>query len=292
MTPGNRRGPASLVMPVLRRGVIVVGVLVLAGCGGTSVGRNGADGATGDDGVDGSHVLPGAEGADGRSYPDGDAVTGSGRVVSRSISVAGVTTLQIGATFDVQVRTGEPEQATIRMDDNLTDLVEATVVGDELRLGLKPGASVRNASLSAEITLASLARLTARGASDVRLATEIVAEQLQVDASGASRVAGVLRLDQTLASASGASTLELSGDIGRLELSGSGTSGIRAPGLTVRDLDAELSGVSCATMAVSETLSARASGVSALRYRGTPQINRHETSGLSSIAPDAGGCGA
>ena len=273
-------------------------VLLAAGCDATSTGRDGADGedgagiaggghvVQGEDGADGAEGTDGRDGADGGSYSDGAAVTGSGRLISRRISVTGVTELDVGANFEVRVTIGEPAQATIRMDDNLADLVETAVVGDELRLGLKPGASVRNASLSAEVTVAGLERLTTGGVSDVRFGTEVVGEQLQFDASGASRITGVVRAAQALASASGASTLELSGNIAHLELNGAGTSSFRLPELTVRDLGAELSGASCATVAVSGTLTARASGVSALRYSGTPRINRDETSGLSSIAPD------
>jgi hypothetical protein len=149
--------------------------------------------------------------------------------------------------------------------------------------------------LSADVTVASLERLTAGGASRVVLGSEVTGRQLQVDASGASQVSGVVRVDQALASASGASTLELSGDVGHLDLSGTGTSGLRLPRLTVRALDAELSGASCATVAVSDTLTARASGMSVLRYIGAPRIDHDEATGLSPIAPDAPGgerCGA
>ncbi|HEU0127183.1 MAG TPA: hypothetical protein VFQ48_01045, partial [Pseudonocardiaceae bacterium] len=58
------------------------------------------------------------------------------------------------------------------------------------------------------------------------------------------------------------------------------------PDLAIRDLDAELSGASCAAVAVSDTLAARASGASTLRYRGAPRITRQQTSGVSSIGVD------
>ncbi|MGH4023389.1 MAG: head GIN domain-containing protein [Pseudonocardiaceae bacterium] len=278
---------------VLRGGAVVAGFVLLIGCGGTSLHRN--DGAAGVDGAGGNGVVQsgdgadGADGADGESYSDGGPVTGSGRLTSRQLIFSGVSRLDVGATFTVRVTTGEPGQATIRMDDNLTDLVDATVVGDELRLGLKPGASVRNASLSAEVTVASLDRLTADGVSHVTLGSTISGEQLQFDVGGSSQVTGVVRVAQALASASGTSTLELSGNAGRLDLSGAGTSTMRMPELTVRDLDVELSGASCATVAVSDTLTARTSGASALRYSGAPRINQDETSGLSSIAPQSSG---
>lgn len=230
----------------------------------------------------------------GVSYSDNDAVTGSGQLTSRQLSVSGVTTLLVGAGFVVRVTIGEPETATIRMDDNLTDLVDVTVSGDQLRLGLKPGASVRNATLSAEITVRHLDRLTAGGAGQVTLASELVGDTLELDAAGASRITGPVRVDRLLAAASGASTLALSGRAGYLDVRAVGTSALRLSELAVRNLDVVLSGASCAAVAVSDTLAAQASGVSVLHYQGTPRITRQKTSGASSIAagvPPGGRCG-
>lgn len=287
---------SRFVPPALLGGVLLTVATLLVSCGGTpgaSSVPHGAPGGGDTGGIQGGEGADGRDGAGGGSYSNGgDAVvTGSGRSVSRRISVAGVTALDVGAGFDVRVRIGEPEQATIRMDDNLTGLVESGVVGDRLRLGLVPGASVRNASLTAEVTVANLSRVTANGVSNIQFGTEVAAGRLQIEVAGRSRVTGRTRADQLMLSSSGAGVLELSGDAGRVELSAAGTSGFRLSALTVRDLEAELSGASCATVTVTDTLTARAGGASALRYRGTPRIGRDETSGVSSIAPDEGGDG-
>jgi hypothetical protein len=271
--------------PMWRTPMIAALLLLLAGCGGTA---DGAVAGIADDGEGGAEVVHDGDGL-------GGSVVGSGRLTSKRLDVAGVTRLDVGSGFIVHVLIGSPEQATIRMDDNLTDLVEASAVGDELRLGLKPDASVRNASLSAEVTVASLDLLSSDGVSRVTLGSVVAGEQLQLDVGGSSQVTGVVRVTQALASVSGTSTLDLSGAAGRLDLSGAGSSTLRMPRLAVRDLNVELSGASCATVAVSDTLTARTSGVSALRYSGTPSINRAETSGLSSITPQSPGdktCGA
>lgn len=142
---------------VVRAVTVLAAVMLLAGCAGTSTD---SIGSTGDSG-DGSHGESGGNrndgnGAHGGSYSDSDAVTGSGRLTSRLIDLSGVTSVVAGASFVVNVTVGEPEQATVQMDDNLTELVEATVSGDQLRLGLKPDANVRNATLTADITVGGL----------------------------------------------------------------------------------------------------------------------------------------
>ncbi|MGH3671824.1 MAG: GIN domain-containing protein [Pseudonocardiaceae bacterium] len=243
---------------------------------GDSVGSNGTDG-NGADGAPGADGTAGADGADGSPGADGSSnsgsgnvtsgvVTGSAHTASQVIPLSGVTSIVAGANFVVHVTEGSPEQATVRVNDNLVDLVDASVTGNQLRLGLKPGATVSNATLSAEVTVAHLDSL---------------------DASGASQVTGTIDTDHLTATGSGASTLTLSGRVQDLQLSGSGASHWLLSDLTVRDLNATLSGASNATVTVNGTLAGQADGASMLRYRGTPTITRQETSGVAVIAPDS-----
>ncbi|MGH3885602.1 MAG: GIN domain-containing protein, partial [Pseudonocardiaceae bacterium] len=246
-------------------------VLLLAGCLSTSPGSTGGTGYSGDGGRgDNGGNRNGGNGAPDGSYSDSGSVAGSGRLISRVIALPGVTSVVAGADFVVRVMVGKPEQATVQMDDNLTDLVEATVSGGQLRLGLKPDANVRNAALTAEITVGSLDRLSAIGASQVTLVSPLMGPALQLVVSGASRVTGPVGVDRIDAAVSGASTLALSGQARDLHLSGVGASRLLLADLAVRDLDVVLSGASNATVAVSDTLAAQAAGASALRYRGTP----------------------
>jgi hypothetical protein len=187
----------------------------------------------------------------------------------------------------VHLRAGGPPQAVVRMDDNLVDRVDASVTGDQLHLGIKPGMSVRNATLSAELTVGQLDRLATNGASRVLLASTVTSPALQLVLSGNTSVSGPIRISEVLATVSGASTLALSGQVEDLRLSAAGASRLPLAELTVRRLDAMLSGASHAVVTVSGTLAAQATGASMLRYRGTPQVTRSQTSGMSSVVQDS-----
>jgi hypothetical protein len=182
---------------------------------------------------------------------------------------------------------GGPEQATIRMDDNVTDRVEATVTGNQLRLGLIPGASVRNATLSAEVTVGQLDRLGTSGDSRVALVSALTSPTLQLVLAGASAVTGPVTADQVQATVSGAATLGLAGQVKDLRVSAAGASQLSLADLAVRRLDVTLSGASRATVTVSDTLAAQAAGASVLHYRGTPAITHQQISGASSIVRDS-----
>lgn len=258
------------------------------GNGGNGYGGPGGNGYGGQGGsANGGDGADGVDGAPGGSFSAPGALAGSGRLTSRTIDLTGVTSVVAGANFVVRLRMGEPAQVTVTMDDNLTDHVEATVIGDQLRLGIKPGMSVRNATLSADVVVGQLDRLTTGGASRVIVNPVLTSPALQLVVSGASMVTGPVTIGQVQASVSGAGTLALSGQVQDLRFSAAGASRLPLAELTVRRLDAMLSGASHATVAVIDTLAAQAAGASVLRYRGTPRVTRSQTSGMSSIVPDS-----
>ncbi len=257
------------------------------GYGGHGGSADGGDGAPGRDGTPGGVGADGADGAPGRSYSDSGpgAVAGSGRLTSRTVDLSGVKSLAVGAGFVVNLRTGGPPQATVTMDDNLVDRVEASVIGDELRLGIRPGMSVRDATLSAEVTAGQLDRLVSGGVSRVIVNPTLTSPALELVVGGTSAVTGPVTVGRLQATVSGAGTLALSGQVQDMDLNAMGTSRLPLSDLIVGRLDARLSGTSHVAVTVRDTLAAEAAGVSVLRYRGTPHVTRSQTSGMSSIVP-------
>ncbi len=260
--------------------------------GGNGYGGNGGNANGGGNGGNGGNGYGGwgvngygGNGADGRDGANG--IGGSGHLTTRTIDLSGVTSVAAGADFVVHLRMGRPAQATVTMDDNVTDRVEAIVAGSQLRLGIKPGTSVRNATLSADVTVGQLDQLSTTGASRVILDPALTGGALTLDIAGASAVTGPVAVERVQASVSGTGTLALSGDVQELRFSASGASQLPLAGLTVRSLDATLSGASRATVTVTGTLAAQADGASALRYRGNPSITKAQASGTSSIMRDS-----
>jgi putative autotransporter adhesin-like protein len=299
---GLSSGNASrLIIWAARAMTMMAAVALLAGCGGTSTGATSTSGGVsissngsnfnsgGTDTSYQSNDVSGGSYSYSYSYSDSgsDGVTGSGKLTTRTIDLSGVTSVVSGANFEVHVKTGGPAQAKVTMDDNLVDRVQATVSGNELRLGIKPGNTVRNATLRAEVTVNSLDRLAANGASHATLDSTVTGPALRLSVEGASQITGPVGVERLDASESGASVLTLSGHANSMHLESVGTSQLHGSDLAVRDLDAALSGVSQATVTVNNTLAVTADGVSVLRYRGNPTITRQETSGVSSVVADA-----
>jgi hypothetical protein len=214
-----------------------------------------------------------------------NAVKGSGNVVSREIPVTAFSRMEVSNAFQVHVAFGSAETVTVRVDDNLVDLLDVGVDGETLHVGLEPNTGTTSATLEADVTVTTLDALSVSGAATVTVADAIASHDLAVTVSGASRLFASLGIERGGLELSGASHVELSGSAAALEVTVSGASDLEAADLSVVDLTIDLSGASHAAVTVTTSLSAGASGASNLTYSGSPQITRSDTSGASSIQP-------
>ena len=212
------------------------------------------------------------------------STAGSGHVVARRIPVAAFSRVEVATAFDVRVSVGAAERVVVHVDDNLARDLDVGVSGNTLHIRLKPGASVSNATLKADVTVRTLAGIAASGASKIALVDEIRAPTLSATLSGASRLDGRVTTPDGRIDLSGAARAGLSGSARRLHVTESGASSLDARGLMARSLTIDLSGASMASVRVTDSMSAGLSGASSLRYRGSPRVIRREVSGGSSIA--------
>ena len=210
-------------------------------------------------------------------------VKGSGHVTTREVSVPAFSRVAVSGSFDVTLAMGSTAVVSVRTDDNVADRVDVHVAGDVLHIGLKSGSEVRDATLHADVTAATLTGVDASGASKVRLATTVQQSDLDLVGSGASNVDGDVQLDEGSIRLSGASQARLTGSVGALEAHLDGASQMDGQELNVGDLTVELSGASDASVTVSNTISAEVSGASTLKYGGNPRFTRRDVSGASSI---------
>lgn len=214
-----------------------------------------------------------------------ERITPSGDIVTLTPDLADFDKIQASYAFDVQVVQGDAFSVTIRMDDNLTEYLDARVDGTTLLLGLDPsiGFNFGAATLEAEVTMPELRGAEASGASKVRLTGFDSTEDLRLEASGASSILGDIAAGDIDIDVSGASTVSLSGDGDALSLFVSGASTASLGELAVTDAHVEVSGASRATVNPSGTLDAEASGASVVTYRGNPTMGTIDVSGASKV---------
>lgn len=237
----------------------------------------------------------------------GGQVSGSGNVVTKQYDYNGFTGLRVDHTFAATVTRGDAFGVTVTADDNLVQHLRVEVKGDTLHIGLDPGMSYRNATLTADVTLPSLQALEVTGAStaDVRefasqdalelmlsggskiSLTGVRAGQVTMDVSGAGQLSGELQAQEIRGQASGAGQVTLEGSASRAQLEASGAGKLDLGALTLQDTDLQLSGGASGAVRVTGTLNVQASGGAHLDYYGSPTIGTMDVSGGAQVN-DAG----
>jgi len=234
----------------------------------------------------------------------GDAVTGSGRLVTETYDFADFTEIDAGSAFDVEVANGDTHAIAITVDDNIVESLDVRLDGKTLRIGLKGPDSYRDVTLEAAVTMPTLDGLKLSGAASADLGGFASTEPLKMDLSGASSarcqgmaagdasfdLAGASSLDcsgietgDIRLSLSGASRLELAGSGGNADIKAEGASRVRLGSFPIGDADVKLSGASNGTVNVSGTLDVDLAGASKLVYLGEPQLGKTDMAGDSKL---------
>ena len=122
--------------------------------------------------------------------PPGIPISGSGNVVTQEEDISAFDKLDVSEAFKVDIRQGETFSVVVRVDDNLVKYLQVIKEGNTLKIGLKPGISVRAATRQAEVTMPELAGLDLSGASRASITGFKSTKSLDVDVSGASQLRG------------------------------------------------------------------------------------------------------
>ncbi len=141
-----------------------------------------------------------------------------------------------------------------------------------------------NKKLKAYISLRSLEKLNASGASDVHITGTLKGNSLTMNLSGASDFRGNLDYTSLKIDLNGASDATISGTASELDVSASGASSFKGYDFNVEKCVASANGASDIKVTVNKELNAKASGASGVYYKGNGVIKDIKSSGASSIS--------
>ncbi|MBC7827971.1 MAG: DUF2807 domain-containing protein [Chitinophagaceae bacterium] len=138
--------------------------------------------------------------------------------------------------------------------------------------------------LKAYISFKTLDKLTASGASDIRVTGIIKANELGIILSGASDFDGAIQSNSLTVALSGASDMTVTGSVTSLKIEVSGASEFKGYDLQADNCSAKASGASDVRVTVNKELNAQASGASGVYYKGNGVIRDIKTNGASNIS--------
>ena len=243
--------------------------------------------------------------ASGCGYGFGPTVTGSGKPAAWDFDYRDFTKIEAGYAFDIDVVKADSYLIRITIDDNLYEYLDISKQGDTLYLRLKPNYNYINVNQKATINLPDLEKLGLSGASKADIGSgfssshavdfelsgaskvdigDMKAGNTNFGLSGASKASGSVEMADGRFDLSGASSLELEGTANDVSVRASGASSARLAGLSVVDVEVNLSEASNATINASGRLDGDLSGASRLTYMGNPALGSISASGGSTIS--------
>ena len=214
--------------------------------------------------------------------------------------ITGIDIYDMKADLYIHISEDEEETLSITVDDNVFPHILINGSGFGVSSTKKYSISmsyhhttfmIRQPTLSIVLTVRNFERLGLSGASTAYLLDTLVADNLDLRLSGASRfrtahphrreATGRIEANTITAVLSGASILDMSGRCETLDLTLSGASQAVNFSMVCDHLKAVFSGASRASVTVNSTLSATLSGASVLNYGGNPVIIHSNLSGAS-----------
>lgn len=189
-------------------------------------------------------------------------VQGSGTAKTEKRNVSGFNKIDASGAVNVDVTIGSGFAVEVTADDNLLANVKTEASGDTLKIFTEDSISTKT-KINVRVSMPEIENFEVSGASSGSIAN-VKADDLELKASGASKIKIEGRAKDLNADLSGASSLD-------------------AFDLKTENAKVEASGASKANVSATGDLDVDASGASQINYQGEPRNLTQNSSGASSI---------
>ena len=203
------------------------------------------------------------------------------------------TAIEVSNAITLYLSQGNENAVAISGDGSATkEKIKTEVKNGVLKIYVESGIwnkwSWGDKKIKAYVTIKEISQLIASGACSVKITDKLNANNLRVEASGASNIKGELKAASLVVKLRNASTMTLSGVADNIQIDASNASNLKAMDLVANSCSAEASGASSIRINVTKEFSkVHASGASSIHYKGDASVKNFEASGSSSIKKDS-----
>ena len=234
----------------------------------------------------GLHV-PAAPAATTLQIGDGSGarIEGSGRVVDDVRAVTGFNKVTVNGPVDVRIRAADVERVLVRADDNIAPLVETSLLGTTLVIGLRHGASYRTRSkVEVQVQALKLDGVTLRGSGEIRV-DRVDADVFEATMQGSGDInIDSLRAGTVAVAISGNGDVRAKGTAGTLGVVINGNGDVHFADLVARTVAVSINGNGDARVHATDDLQVSIAGSGDVRFRGAPRITK-AIKGSGSVEP-------
>lgn len=214
----------------------------------------------------------------------GERIYGNGHVITKDQNVGSFTGVDVGGALEVHVKQDAAQSVKIEADENLIQYIEVYTSGSTLIIHPRQGFNLDpSREIIVYVSAPNYKSIEVSGASKVIGDNAIAGNDgLKLGASGASKIMIELSGGSVGGDVSGASEINLKGQVAKFDFQASGASHINAYDLATDEAIIDVSGASSMEITANKNLKAEASGASHVRYKGNASVNSN-TSGASSV---------
>ena len=220
-------------------------------------------------------------------YFMGERISGNGHITSRTENVSSFNSIDAGGAIEVHVKQDSTQSVKIETDENLMQYLEVYTQGNTLIIHPRNGVNLDpSREVVVYVSAPTYRSIEVSGASKIIGDNAISGNNgLNLGASGASKMMMEINGGDIGGDVSGASIVELKGQVTKADVQASGASHIDAFDLAADEAIVDVSGASSMKITANKNLKAEASGASHIKYKGNASVNQN-TSGASSISKE------
>jgi hypothetical protein len=194
--------------------------------------------------------------------------------------------ISLGGPFDLILKKGDKAALTIETDNIAPGDITTEIRGNTLHIDMKDKKyKLRDVDRSViYLTYTQLDKIEWSGAGNIKTESVLEAENFELQISGAGNINMDLDVNSLVVNMSGAGNVEMKGKAYSQKVNMSGAGNYNGFELRSQEANVDMSGVGNVRVYVTEDLTASASGVGAVRYRGNPKkVTKNSSNFLGSI---------
>ena len=209
--------------------------------------------------------------------------TGSGNIISKTMSVGNFTAISATGDVHVNFQNGPQRSVVVETDDNIMPYVEAETEGNTLKIRLKKINNLRNSTVNVNVTSPDVTGFNSSASAEIISKTVITSSgKLELRASSGSKVNLQVDAPSVDAEASSGGNVIASGRTKDVMASASSGSNLNASALRAENADAHASSGASVKVSASISIQAEASSGGTVKYTGgAEKVKKNESSGGS-----------
>lgn len=216
----------------------------------------------------------------------GDSIKPSKNNITRDYKVKEFKQVDASTVGDIYYTQSTDGQTSVQIygPDNIINLIQVSVKGEQLVLAMEKRNNIKNCKLKIRLSSPDLNRINFKGVGDVYIEEPFTTAQLDIESKGVGDVRITnLNCDKLTVSSMGVGDVELRGKVQSANLASKGVGDIKAEELEAVHVDASSKGVGNISCHATESIKASAKGVGGIKYKGNPTQKSLNKAGIGAI---------